>query len=70
MIFENKIMCLKCDTIIESTHRYDFKWCKCKSVAIDGGHAYLKRAGEPNSWKDLSSTSNEFSENEIKEPTF
>lgn len=35
--------------VIESETRHDFKWCKCKSVAVDGGHDYLKRVGVPGS---------------------
>jgi len=42
-ILVNKIKCNKCGDIIESTHRHDFKFCKCKSVAVDGGKDYLKR---------------------------
>lgn len=34
-ILINKIKCLKCGDIIVSTHRHDFKWCKCKSVFVD-----------------------------------
>ena len=41
----NKIQCAKCKDIIESTHRHDFKWCKCGTVAVDGGKSYLRRLG-------------------------
>ena len=37
-----KIKCLRCDDIIESYHRHDFKFCKCGNVHIDGGKDYLK----------------------------
>lgn len=43
MITLNAIRCKHCDTIIISTHRHDFKWCKCKKVAVDGGTHYLRR---------------------------
>lgn len=33
----NRIKCKKCGCIIESTNVHDFKWCSCKSVAVDGG---------------------------------
>ena len=46
-ILVNKIQCNICKEIIESTHRHDFKWCKCNSCAVDGGKAYLKRLGGP-----------------------
>ena len=44
-IIVNKIKCNKCRDIIESTHRHDFKFCKCGAVAVDGGHDYLRRCG-------------------------
>lgn len=31
------IQCNRCGDKIESKHRYDFKWCSCKSVYLDGG---------------------------------
>ena len=31
------IQCKKCLDTIESTHPYDFKYCSCKAVGIDGG---------------------------------
>lgn len=51
-IIHNKIKCLRCGDIIESTNRHDFKWCSCHTCAVDGGHAYLKRCGWP--WEELS----------------
>ena len=36
-ILVNKIQCKKCKDIIESKHVHDFKWCSCKSIAVDGG---------------------------------
>ena len=39
----NKVQCKNCGEIIESTHRHDFKFCKCGNVAVDGGHDYLRR---------------------------
>lgn len=44
-IITNKIRCKKCGDIIESTHRHDFKFCKCGAVAVDGGRDYLRRCG-------------------------
>ena len=54
MILRNRIRCKKCNEIIESTNRHDFKWCKCGSCAVDGGHDYLKRCGDLEDWEDLS----------------
>lgn len=53
-IKRNVVQCLKCDQVIESTHRHDFRWCKCKGIAVDGGTAYLKRCGNLNGYKELS----------------
>ena len=36
-ILVNKIQCKKCNDIIESKNVHDFKWCTCKSKAVDGG---------------------------------
>jgi hypothetical protein len=37
-----KIKCLKCNDIIQSKYRHDFKYCKRKNVFVDGGNDYLK----------------------------
>lgn len=38
----SKVKCLKCNDIIQSMYRHDFKWCSCKNIAVDGGGDYLK----------------------------
>ncbi|WP_335510883.1 DUF7695 domain-containing protein [Bacillus sp. JJ722] len=43
VLVKNIIKCKSCNDIIESTHRYDFKYCKCGKVAVDGGLDYAKR---------------------------
>ena len=53
-IITNKIRCKKCGDIIESTHRHDFKFCKCGAVAVDGGRDYLRRCGNCEEWEELS----------------
>ena len=45
-IIQNELECKKCGDIIYSAYRHDFKYCKCGSVAVDGGTDYLRRAGE------------------------
>lgn len=50
----NKIRCRKCGDIIESKSVHDFRFCKCGSVAVDGGHNYLRRVGNLEDWEDLS----------------
>ena len=52
MILQNRIQCLKCNDIIESTSRHDFRYCECSSVAVDGGQEYLRRLGTD--FKELS----------------
>ena len=55
-VIVNKIRCKKCGEIIESTHRHDFKICKCGAVAVDGGHDYLRRSGDLDGYEELSVT--------------
>ena len=60
-IIANKIRCKKCNEIIESTHRHNFKFCQCGAVAVDGGKDYLRRSGNREDWEELS----EFEEERI-----
>ena len=39
---------------IESKTIHDFKFCKCGSVAVDGGHDYLRRCGKREEWEEMS----------------
>jgi len=39
----NSIKCNHCGDVIVSTYRWDFKYCKCRKVAVDGGKEYLRR---------------------------
>lgn len=52
----NAIRCTHCGDVIESTHVHDFKWCSCKTVAVDGGKMYCKRSfmNSPADFEDLS----------------
>ena len=43
----DRIQCALCKDIIESKHVHDFRWCKCKSIFIDGGNEYTRVGGEP-----------------------
>ena len=38
----------------ESEYTPDFKMCKCGAGGVDGGHAYLRRQGNPDDWEELS----------------
>ena len=42
-LIKNIIKCNHCGDVIESKHRHDFKFCKCGTVAIDGGLSYTRR---------------------------
>lgn len=44
---KNQARCLKCGTVITSTHRHDFRYCQCKAIFVDGGNDYWRRGGEP-----------------------
>lgn len=48
-----KVRCTKCGDILQSMNRHDFKWCKCKTIAVDGGGEYLKLTGNPGDWEVL-----------------
>lgn len=50
----NAVQCAKCDDVVVSTHRHDFRYCKCGAIAVDGGLDYLKRSGDIYNCKDLS----------------
>lgn len=45
----NAVVCGNCLTYLESTHRHDYKVCKCWDdpkvgwVAVDGGQDYMRR---------------------------
>lgn len=47
MAKRNRIRCKKCEDVIESTYRHDFKYCKCGSVFVDGGKDYHRRGYPP-----------------------
>lgn len=42
MLKVNAVKCLKCNCVIYSRARHDFRWCKCKNIAVDGGLDYFK----------------------------
>jgi hypothetical protein len=46
MIIVNQVRCKRCEDTPFSTHRHDFKSCKCGAVSVDGGQAYLRRVGD------------------------
>lgn len=54
VIIRNAAQCLKCNDIVESVHRHDFRWCKCGAIAVDGGKEYRRRVGDLDAYKDVS----------------
>ena len=42
----NYIKCEKCEDILFSFHRHDFKSCRCEESFIDGGFDYIRYNGE------------------------
>lgn len=53
---KNTIRCNHCGDTITSEYTHDFRWCKCGTVAVDGGLSYAKRCfkNSPNDYADLS----------------
>lgn len=39
------IKCSKCEDVIYSTHRHDYRLCECKECFVDGGRDYLRCGG-------------------------
>ncbi len=58
-ILRNAIRCRLCGSIIESKSIHDFQTCKCGSVSVDGGLAYIRRCGNIEDFDDLSIFSDE-----------
>lgn len=42
----NRAQCKECKDIITSYHVHDFVYCKCRTIAVDGGLEYARRVGE------------------------
>ena len=53
-ILRNRARCRKCGDIIESRSVHDFVTCSCGAIAVDGGTMYLRRAGSPADFEELS----------------
>lgn len=53
-IWTNKIKYKKCGAIIESINIHDFKWCSCRTVAVDGRREYSRRVGNKEDIVELS----------------
>lgn len=58
-IIRNAARCLRCGDVIESTFGHHWVACSCGAIYVDGGHAYLRRGGDPNDVEELSEVSEE-----------
>ena len=47
-----RIRCKHCNTVIESTHVHDFKYCPCGKVFVDGGPEYMRFGFPQSPWQD------------------
>lgn len=54
MILSNQVRCLQCDDTPYSAHRHDMRWCKCGSIAVDGGMDYPRRVGGTDGYEEMS----------------
>jgi len=54
VIVSNSVKCKSCQEVIYSASVHDYKSCKCRNIAVDGGTSYLRRVGNPLGYKDLS----------------
>ena len=55
-ILKNKAQCKKCNDIIESKYRHDFRSCGCGAISVDGGKDYIRRVGDQTDIIELSET--------------
>lgn len=53
-LIRNALRCDSCGDEIESKYTHDFKWCKCRAIAIDGGLSYTRRIGAIDNYEELS----------------
>ena len=66
-LIQNELECKKCGDIIYSAYRHDFKYCKCGSVAVDGGMSYIRRVGNVKDFVDRSMHMDEDALSDCKE---
>jgi hypothetical protein len=52
LILRNSARCGHCGQEIESSHRHDFRMCRCGALGVDGGNDYIRRIGQ--GWIDTS----------------
>ena len=52
-LIKNAIKCLKCNDVVESKHKHDFKWCGCGTVFVDGGLTYRRIGGDLDMMQDM-----------------
>ena len=52
-ILRNRVKCLLCLDVVESTHRHHFARCACGKVFTDGGREYIRRGGDFTAMQDM-----------------
>lgn len=45
--YQEGLWCQKCDDVIYSVFRHDYRECECKANAIDGGRDYCRVSADP-----------------------
>lgn len=40
--YQTGVHCHSCDEVVYSVYRHDMRFCKCKSVFVDGGRSYTR----------------------------
>lgn len=55
-IWINAARCLRCDEVVRSRNRHDFRACKCGAIMVDGGSWYSRRVFNDDKplWRDES----------------
>lgn len=59
-ILKNRARCKKCDDVVESVHRHDWKQCKCGAIFVDGGKDYIRRGWDGGSADEVIEELSEF----------
>ena len=63
----NAAQCKKCNDIVESKFRHDFRQCKCGNIFVDGGLDY-RRCGWDGNYEEALLDLCEYESNDNKTP--
>ena len=53
-IIRNAAKCRRCGDVVESKEPGQIVYCRCRSIAVDGGRDYLRRVGAEKDIEELS----------------